>query len=119
MLHRRKYGAIYDAVPGGKLEDGESPPAAAEREIREETSIRVEVGAPVLVLDNQGRREFYFDALKAEGDPVLGGEEAEKSNPQNYYALDWLPLTDLGTAPLKPDALKAWLVARDWTRYPE
>ena len=117
VLHRRKHGAIYDAIPGGTIEEGETPRVAAEREIIEEPALRVELSAPVLVLTNQDRREFYFDAHRAEGDPVMGGPEAEKSNPGNFYALDWLPLDDLGAAPLKPDALKEWLVARDWTRY--
>ena len=118
ILHRRKRGDAYDAIPGGKIEDGETPTQAAVREIEEETSLRVRVGAPVLVLENDGRREFYFDARKITGEPVLGGSEAAFSSPANAYALGWLALTDLKHAPIRPQALKDWLVARDWSEYP-
>ena len=114
VLHRRKLGNVYDAIPGGKIEDGETPAEAAVREIEEETGLFVSVGAPVLVLTNEGRREFYFDALKATGEPVLGGPEAERTNPTNEYILGWVALTDLAHAPIRPPALKAWLMARDW-----
>ncbi len=35
------------SLPGGRVEAGESPEAAVEREVREETGLRVRVGAPV------------------------------------------------------------------------
>jgi 8-oxo-dGTP diphosphatase len=114
VIHRRKNGEVYDALPGGKLEPGETPEEAAIREVDEETGMDIRVGAPVLVLENEGRRESYFDALEATGEPVLGGPELERNSPENAYELDWIPLRDLKNAPLRPAALKQWMVAREW-----
>jgi 8-oxo-dGTP diphosphatase len=115
VIHRQKRGETYDALPGGKLEPGETPEQAAVREVAEETGMTVRVGAPVLVLDNEGRREFYFDALDAKGEPVLGGPEAERHSPENSYVLGWVPLTDLEHAPIRPAPLKSWLSTRRWS----
>ncbi len=114
VIHRRKNGDAYDALPGGKLEPGETPEQAAVREVDEETGLKVQVGAPVLVLENEGRRESYFDALEAIGEPVLGGPEVLRHSPENSYVLDWIPLRDLKDAPIRPAALRNWMMARDW-----
>jgi 8-oxo-dGTP pyrophosphatase MutT (NUDIX family) len=115
VIHRQKRGEAYDAIPGGKLEPGETPEEAAVREVAEETGMHIRVGAPVLELNNEDRREFYFDALEAVGEPVLGGPEAERHSPENAYVLGWIGLQGLKDAPLKPMALKNWMLARDWS----
>jgi len=104
----------YDAVPGGTVEPGETPEAAAIREIEEETGLAVAVEGPVLVLQNQGREEFYFRAAAARGEPVLGGPEARRNSPGNVYRLEWVDTAALAGRPLRPEALREWLKGRAW-----
>ncbi len=98
-MHRVKKGEVYDAVPGGTVEAGESPEETGVREIQEETSMEVTLGRRVLVLSNQGRQEHYFDAVTVTGDPVLGGPEALRNSPENLYELAWVPLGEVASRP--------------------
>ncbi len=114
LFRRHKYGDDYYAVPGGTVEPGETPEQTAVREMKEETGMDVAVSEPVLALENEGRREFYYDALRATGEPRLGGPEAERNSPENSYELVWVPLDELDRYPVQPRALGRWLAARDW-----
>ena len=113
-MHRRRDGEIYDAIPGGTVESGEEPVAAAVREIQEETGLAVRLRGPVLVLRNQGRKEFYFDATTATGEAALGGPEVARDSAENSYTLEWVPLDALASRPILPDALRRWLAQRVW-----
>lgn len=73
------------AIPGGKVRLGESLQQAAEREILEETGIRIRAGAPVFVFDHlerdpDGRIRFHYvivdlSAEYVEGE-ILAGDDA-------------------------------------------
>ncbi len=118
LMHREKNGEVYDAVPGGTVEPGERPEDTAVREIREETSLEVTLGGRILLLSNQGRQEHYFDAVTITGDPVLGGPEALRNSPRNFYALEWVPLDRIANRPIRPEPLREWMAARDWSSFP-
>lgn len=75
------------AIPGGNVQLGESLQQAAEREILEETAIRIQAGAPVFTFDfierdNAGRVKFHYVIvdLMAEyldGEPQPGDDAAD------------------------------------------
>ena len=75
------------AIPGGRIKLGETLQQAAEREILEETGIRIKAGEPVFSFDliqhdKQGQCELHYVVvdLTAEyisGEPIAGDDAAE------------------------------------------
>jgi len=80
---------IYYAIPGGHVEDDETPEEAVIRELREELNIEIEIIRLLGIEKNDGKKDdYYFYCKCLKGTPVLGGEELERNNPNNYYELD-------------------------------
>jgi len=89
LLIRRKFEPNSGkwAPPGGMLEVGEDPQAGAEREVREELGLEVEVEgllqvANEVIRDEQGRVRFHFVLIdylmKPLGEKVVLNEESEE-----------------------------------------
>ena len=77
-------------LPKGKLDDGETPRAAAEREVLEETGYDVSVHEflGTLVYESGGRsRVVHYWRMEADGEPV-------HELMHDVRAVDWLPLDD-------------------------
>lgn len=49
--------------PGGKIEEGETPEIALERELKEELGLEVEVKDKICELDMGGRKFFFYFAV--------------------------------------------------------
>ena len=87
------------AVPGGRVELGETLAEAAEREVREETGVSVRAGEPVwsfdsVIRDEEGRVSFHYVIvdLLAEyvaGDPCARDDalEARWARPEDLPGL--------------------------------
>ena len=89
LLVRRANQPSQDvwAIPGGNVKLGESLQQAAEREMMEETGVRIQAGAPVFIFDyidrdDSGRVKFHYvivDMVAAyiSGEPRAGDDAAE------------------------------------------
>ncbi len=103
LLHRRKHGKEYYAVPGGGVEEGETEEYAAVRELREETSLDIVLGEKIGSLAANDASESFYVAESWVGTPKLGGPEAERNSPENFYELEWVPIERLGSLPFREE----------------
>ena len=69
------------AVPGGRIELGETMAAATEREVREETGVEVRAGEPVwsfdsVIRDEEGRIAWHYVIVDLAAEYVAGEPRA-------------------------------------------
>jgi acetyl-CoA carboxylase carboxyl transferase subunit beta len=80
------------SLPGGRLEPGETPPQAAEREVLEETGVVVSVGAELGCV-TIGRYLVHDFAATVIGGSMRAGDDADEVRWVAVDELDDLPLT--------------------------
>jgi ADP-ribose pyrophosphatase YjhB (NUDIX family) len=96
------------SLPGGRVESGESPEAAVEREVLEETGLRVRAGAPVGRVRIPAGQVVYdvvdlaCALLDPDADPVAGDDAAA------VLFADAGALDGLSCTPLLVETLRDW-----------
>lgn len=107
-------------APGGGVEAGSSLPVNLQREVHEETGLRIVVGAPCLVNEfhvpggSFHQVDVYFRCELAPGtqaDP----DPAWEDNQRIVSDRRWLTEAELAQIPHKPDSLRAVAFGRDGT----
>jgi len=87
LVHRRDYD-LWN-LPGGTLEDFESPKNAVIREVKEETGLDVEVSKLLGVYNKENKNDMAFSFLcKVVGGKITLNDEADKIE---YFHVDKLP----------------------------
>lgn len=91
------------AIPGGRVHAGEMLRAATEREVLEETGIRIRAGEMIYQLeylehDNDGGIAFHYVVLDYAGEYLGGelqaGDDADEAAWVPFSSLDGMILTD-------------------------
>lgn len=109
----------YYTLPGGGVEVHETIEEAVIREIKEETSLDVEVIRLVYHHDLLEDSDQYFYACRyLSGTPTLGGEEYEETRRGNIHEPLWLPLSALPATILYPLEVRDWLYEDSRTGFP-
>ena len=95
---QRGYGEFKDGweFPGGKIENGETPEQALEREIQEELETKIKVKEKIDTVEydypNFHLSMDCFICNIIEGDLVLKEHEAAKwLSKEELYSVNWLP----------------------------
>ena len=85
----------YYAIPGGHLENNETLEECLKREIKEELSIDVEIIDYLGIVEKKKKIDHIFNCKWIKGNLMLGGEEKEQNNENNYYEIRRININDL------------------------
>jgi 8-oxo-dGTP diphosphatase len=122
LIERHRSGRHYFVFPGGKIKAGESPAAAAKREIMEELGLEVKIGQMVAEVWYEGSPQYYFLADRT-GGQFGHGTGAEMSSPieseKGSYHPIWLRMDDLLKHQVLPKLVADFVWKSHHSRWPE
>lgn len=105
LLVRRGSPPFEDAwaVPGGRVELGETLVAAAEREVQEETGVSIRAGEPVYTFehierDEVGAVKFHYVVVDLQGEYLAGEPQAG----DDAREAAWIPFDNMDALPVNP-----------------
>jgi 8-oxo-dGTP diphosphatase len=115
LIKRMREGRVYYVFPGGTVEAGETPQAAAIREAYEELGVHVALSQLVAVVTFGQKQQYFYQATILDGDFGTGtGAEffSDSTSTRGSYQPIWLPRQQWLQADIRPHALIQLLLAK-------
>jgi 8-oxo-dGTP diphosphatase len=112
LIHRHNHGKEYWTLPGGRIEEGETPEQAVDREVGEETNLEVITCRLIFYVDRFGNGiedQPCFTCQTSGGRLEFKGPEAVR-DPLDTYAAELVNTQKLTDLEIYPDTLKAKLL---------
>lgn len=89
-------GRTFYSIPGGGIEDGETPEHAAVRELKEECGLDGVITKKLAERYTEGRTEYSFEvSIPQEQDAVKGYDPEEPLDDQSIKEVMWMSLSEL------------------------
>ncbi len=95
----------YYALPGGHIEQNETKEECVIREVKEELSIDIKVLKYLGTVEKKHKIDYIYNCEWLSGKLLLGGEEKEQNNPNNYYEIQCIKIDNLDKINLYPENL--------------
>ena len=111
LMHRIIHEKDYYILPGGGIEDQESPEQAVIREVKEETNFDTTKVKRLFTFQDHNNNRYHnvFKILQYKGIMQLGGPESKKHCQENQFLLEWHNLDSLDKINLCPQDLNKLL----------
>lgn len=108
VFHRKRFDRFgkwmeYYSIPGGEIDEGETPEVAVIRELQEEMGVLVRPLGMVAHSKGAIFEHYVFAAEITKGSPhmMTDSEEMERASVKNSYEVKWIGVKELSPKNLK------------------
>lgn len=105
MIERYKNSRHYYVFPGGGIDEGEAPEETVVRELQEELGLEIHEPKLIYTLEEDAGTQYFYLVKEYAGEPVIGGEEKERSDENNVYLPGWFDISSLKGLDIWPELI--------------